>query len=90
MKVSTQKEGETKKYNFIEENHIDFVRADILKEMKGKKMSQDSISDREYESEIDRARKSLPVYALREKLLETIRDNQVVVLVGETGCGKTT
>ena len=35
-------------------------------------------------------RKSLPVYLYRERLLELIRDNQVVVLVGETGSGKTT
>lgn len=35
-------------------------------------------------------RKSLPVYGYREKILELIRDNQIVVLVGETGSGKTT
>ncbi len=35
-------------------------------------------------------RKTLPIYTYREKLLELIRDNQVVVLVGETGSGKTT
>ncbi|MCW3012686.1 MAG: hrpA, partial [Solirubrobacterales bacterium] len=32
----------------------------------------------------------LPVSARREELLETIRDNQVVVVAGETGSGKTT
>lgn len=32
----------------------------------------------------------LPVSARREELLETIRDNQVVVIAGETGSGKTT
>jgi HrpA-like RNA helicase len=59
--------------------------------MKHRKASYGGESvEMEYESEIDKARKSLPVYTLREKLLETIRDNQVVVLVGETGCGKTT
>src|SRR5919108_686261 len=32
----------------------------------------------------------LPVTAHREQLLEAIRDNQVVVVAGETGSGKTT
>ena len=27
---------------------------------------------------------------MREEILSKIRDNQVIVLVGETGCGKTT
>jgi pre-mRNA-splicing factor ATP-dependent RNA helicase DHX16 len=35
-------------------------------------------------------RVSLPVYDLREDFLKAIRDNQVLVIVGETGSGKTT
>ena len=35
-------------------------------------------------------RHSLPCYSMREEILSKIRDNQVIVLVGETGCGKTT
>ncbi|KAH7926220.1 P-loop containing nucleoside triphosphate hydrolase protein [Leucogyrophana mollusca] len=35
-------------------------------------------------------REYLPAFACREELLRTIRDNQVVVVVGETGSGKTT
>lgn len=33
---------------------------------------------------------SLPIIANREELLQTIRNNQVTVISGETGCGKTT
>ncbi|GAB4840590.1 hypothetical protein Ancab_021362 [Ancistrocladus abbreviatus] len=32
----------------------------------------------------------LPVYSVRDELLQVIRENQVVVVVGETGSGKTT
>lgn len=32
----------------------------------------------------------LPVYAVREQLLQIIRENQITVIVGETGSGKTT
>lgn len=35
-------------------------------------------------------RRFLPVYGVREELLSVIRENQVVVVVGETGSGKTT
>jgi pre-mRNA-splicing factor ATP-dependent RNA helicase DHX38/PRP16 len=32
----------------------------------------------------------LPVYAVKEELLKIIRENSVVIVVGETGSGKTT
>lgn len=35
-------------------------------------------------------RRSLPVFAVRQELLNVIRENSVVVIVGETGSGKTT
>lgn len=35
-------------------------------------------------------REYLPAFACREDLLRVIRDNQVIVVVGETGSGKTT
>jgi len=41
-------------------------------------------------AEMAKIRASLPVFKLREELLVTIRDNQVVIVVGDTGSGKTT
>jgi HrpA-like RNA helicase len=35
-------------------------------------------------------RKQLPIFAFRARLLEAIDANQVIVVVGETGSGKTT
>jgi pre-mRNA-splicing factor ATP-dependent RNA helicase DHX15/PRP43 len=35
-------------------------------------------------------RQNLPVYAYKDRILQTVRDNQVTVIVGETGSGKTT
>lgn len=35
-------------------------------------------------------KESLPIYALRDQLLKGIRDNQVLIVIGETGSGKTT
>lgn len=35
-------------------------------------------------------RESLPIYKLREQLVQAVRENQVLVVVGDTGSGKTT
>ncbi len=35
-------------------------------------------------------REYLPAFAVREELLRVIRDNQVIIVIGETGSGKTT
>lgn len=39
---------------------------------------------------IDEQRKSLPVYQLREELMQAVQDNQILIVVGDTGSGKTT
>ncbi|XP_014218187.1 putative ATP-dependent RNA helicase DHX33 [Copidosoma floridanum] len=39
---------------------------------------------------LQQQRKSLPVYKLRKKLLEEIRKNNTLIIIGETGSGKTT
>jgi pre-mRNA-splicing factor ATP-dependent RNA helicase DHX38/PRP16 len=42
------------------------------------------------EKSLKEQRQFLPAFAVREDLLKVIRDNQVVVVIGETGSGKTT
>lgn len=42
-----------------------------------------------YRFDLNRS-KNLPIYAKREEIVAAIRDNPVVILKGETGCGKTT
>nr|XP_046231082.1 3'-5' RNA helicase YTHDC2 isoform X2 [Scatophagus argus] len=41
-------------------------------------------------SELDSFRRSLPVHELQVEIIQLIRDNRVVLVVGETGSGKTT
>lgn len=36
------------------------------------------------------ARMSLPAFKEKERLLQAIAQNQVIIISGETGCGKTT
>jgi len=39
---------------------------------------------------IKEQRESLPIFNLRDQLLQAIKDNQVLIVIGETGSGKTT
>jgi len=39
---------------------------------------------------IEETRKSLPIYQFRDEILQAVRDHQVLIIVGETGSGKTT
>ncbi|CCE64972.1 hypothetical protein TPHA_0J01510 [Tetrapisispora phaffii CBS 4417] len=49
-----------------------------------------SAAEVEMTEDIEKTRKSLPVYKTRPDLLRLIRENQVVIIIGETGSGKTT
>lgn len=42
------------------------------------------------ESEFDYFRQSLPVFEKQEEIVKIIKENKVVLIVGETGSGKTT
>ena len=35
-------------------------------------------------------KESLPIFKFREQLIDAVRTNQVLVVIGETGSGKTT
>ncbi|KAK4145990.1 uncharacterized protein C8A04DRAFT_10200 [Dichotomopilus funicola] len=39
---------------------------------------------------IKEQRESLPVYAFRQQLIQAVKENQIMIVVGETGSGKTT
>ena len=106
------KEGQPgeKKYEFVFENQIDFVKTDLMHEMNVKinvkkqggqdAGSEESGAESDKEPEIlqekvnktplQLQRETLPIYPHRTRLLESIRDHQIIILVGETGSGKTT
>eukprot|EP00833_Pecoramyces_ruminatium_P001303 jgi/Orpsp1_1/1175335/evm.model.c7180000053438.1 len=54
------------------------------------KEKSDAVSSFARSKTIREQREFLPVFAVREELLNVIRDNQVIIIVGETGSGKTT
>nr|KYP58462.1 Pre-mRNA-splicing factor ATP-dependent RNA helicase PRP16 [Cajanus cajan] len=50
----------------------------------------EAVSDFAKSKSIAEQRQYLPIFSVREELLQVVRENQVVVVVGETGSGKTT
>jgi pre-mRNA-splicing factor ATP-dependent RNA helicase DHX38/PRP16 len=50
----------------------------------------ESISQFALTKTVKQQREYLPAFSVREELLQVIRDNRIVIVVGETGSGKTT
>ncbi|CAF3506730.1 unnamed protein product [Adineta steineri] len=67
---------------------VDYKKSQKFAEhMQGK---NEAVSDFATKRTIDEQRKFLPIYAIQEDLLKIIRENSIVICVGETGSGKTT
>ncbi|KAK2193816.1 hypothetical protein NP493_5g10060 [Ridgeia piscesae] len=49
-----------------------------------------AVSDFAMQKTFKQQREFLPIYAVKEELLKIIRENSIVIIVGETGSGKTT
>ena len=83
-----EKAAEEDDENVNEDGDVDYKSgAQFGQHMKGKSEAQ---SDFAKTKTIKQQRESLPIFTVRDELLQVIRDNQVVVVVGETGRGKTT
>ena len=64
---------------------------DLDAEAEEERKRQERISAAESEFEkIQAGRRELPMFKYREELLEAIQAHQIIVIVGETGSGKTT
>ncbi|GAB4845413.1 Pre-mRNA-splicing factor ATP-dependent RNA helicase DEAH1 [Ancistrocladus abbreviatus] len=81
-------------YEFVFEDQIEFIKASV---MDGDKLEDDMLTQSLVESKAQSAleklqeeRKTLPIYPYRDELLKAVNDHQVLIIVGETGSGKTT
>lgn len=82
-----------KQYELLtEDDIIEFVQAATQKgTLTEEDMESAKMSEKEKKKQsIDECRKSLPIYAFREDLLNAIEEHQVLIIEGETGSGKTT
>lgn len=61
-------------FEFILHIFIDFGQKEKFKKLK----------------QLRQAQASLPVYKFRDEIMKTIKENQVTIIAGDTGCGKST
>ncbi|KAJ2611788.1 hypothetical protein EV177_003316 [Coemansia sp. RSA 1804] len=83
---------ENKEYDYVLDlDSIDFVLEDTLNAEGKENQRQQAIDELERKRRtIKEVRESLPVYKYRDELLSAVEQFQVLIIVGETGSGKTT
>lgn len=86
MGIKKKVDEEDKKYNRDDDSADYKTDQKFAEHMKKTEVS----SDFARKKSILQQRRYLPVFAVRQELLNVIRENSVVIIVGETGSGKTT
>ncbi|KAI1280803.1 Pre-mRNA-splicing factor ATP-dependent RNA helicase DHX16 [Halotydeus destructor] len=92
LSVGAKDKGKNQKeYDLLVEAEIDFVQALTIGGVNVKKEDDKHVDSRTAKKmSLDEVRKSLPVYPYRERLIQAVKDHQVLIIEGETGSGKTT
>ena len=71
-----------------EDGEIDYKKSSGFASFIGKRDA--AVSEFTKAKSMRQQREYLPIFSVREELLNVVRENSVVVIVGETGSGKTT
>ncbi|KAM5547489.1 pre-mRNA-splicing factor ATP-dependent RNA helicase DEAH1 [Rosa sericea] len=96
---SKNKKRVSDEYDFVYEDQIEFVRGLVVEDDKYDKFEDDKqlqsaklLESREKTLKMlqEEERKTLPIFSFHDELLQAVKDHQVLVIVGETGSGKTT
>ncbi|KDP35779.1 hypothetical protein JCGZ_10415 [Jatropha curcas] len=81
-------------YQFVFEDQIEFIKESVMDGDKfDDQLHAESLDESRGKTALEKLqeeRKTLPIYGFRDALLEAIESYQVLVIVGETGSGKTT
>ena len=93
--LAASKSAPTDNYEYVfdDAQNVSFIMDSTLPGATSKERRELELKLKEAEQRvesIDAVRKALPVYAFRDQLIQAIHDHQVLIIVGETGSGKTT
>ena len=89
--AKTKLKEKEKEYDLlVEDDQIAFVMAEKMPGSRKGETEPDMTEKEKKRLTIEETRKSLPIYAYRENLLEAIENYQILIIEGETGSGKTT
>ena len=76
------------KINFVMDTKLEGTRKPMTQEQR---LLHEQIDAAEKKaSSIEETRKNLPIYQFRDEIIQAVHDHQVLIIVGETGSGKTT
>ncbi|TQB71659.1 Cyclin-dependent kinase catalytic subunit [Monascus purpureus] len=79
---------DTQKINFVVDTKLEGTRKPMTKEQR---LLQEQLEAAEKKATtIEETRKSLPIYQFRDEIIQAVQDHQILIIVGETGSGKTT
>ncbi|KAL3939494.1 MAG: hypothetical protein SGBAC_005800 [Bacillariaceae sp.] len=105
IRSNKKKQKDSKEYDLVFDDQVDFVMQETTKgydkrrsskgkspemELSVQKKEEDTAAILTEHEKILVGRKKLPVFPYREEFLAAVKDQQILVLVGETGSGKTT
>ncbi|XP_015869881.3 pre-mRNA-splicing factor ATP-dependent RNA helicase DEAH1 isoform X1 [Ziziphus jujuba] len=94
LKFGSKNKKRSDDYQFVFEDQIEFIKASVMDgdEFDSEQLMESSEKSKA-QSELEKLqadRKTLPIYPYRDELLKAVEEHQVLVIVGETGSGKTT
>jgi pre-mRNA-splicing factor ATP-dependent RNA helicase DHX38/PRP16 len=69
---------------------VDYKQSNKFSDLVKKANEQEAVSEFTKGKTLKQQREFLPIFGVRDELLRTIAENRIVVIVGETGSGKTT
>lgn len=79
---------DSQKINFIMDAKMEGTRKPMTQEQRAFQEQLDAAEKKA--ASMEDTRKSLPIYQFRDQIIQAVEDHQVLIIVGETGSGKTT
>ncbi|KAM0007752.1 putative RNA helicase [Helianthus debilis subsp. tardiflorus] len=95
LKFGSKNKRQTENYGFVFEDPNEFIKGQVMggggdERVDDEPYQEKSMAKSAHKKRLLVDRKTLPVYSYRESLLKAVEEHQVLVIVGETGSGKTT
>ncbi|KAJ0836342.1 putative RNA helicase [Helianthus annuus] len=87
LKFGSKNKRQPENYGFVFEDPNEFIKGQRVDD---EPYQEKSMAKSAHKKRLLADRKTLPVYSYRESLLKVVEDHQVLIIVGETGSGKTT
>ena len=90
-----------KQYDLLLDDPVEFIKQEMLagvdddddkdtKNNSNSEVTSTTTKEQSAKEKIEQTRRSLPIYAFREELVAAMKEYQILIVVGETGSGKTT